>query len=87
MKHIPNSATTLIALLFFAGCVFTGAPVPETAREKYAAAEASYNAIVTTVDQLATTGSIRQGSPAAVSLATTLRTTRAALDVWGGLAR
>jgi len=76
-------AAALLLLVFVEGCAVTGGPVPETAREKYAAAEASYNAAVTTVDQLASAGLFVKGSPEAQSVAASVKTARAALDGWG----
>jgi hypothetical protein len=76
-------ALSLLLLVFVSGCAITGGPAPETARERYAAAEASYNAAITTVDQLATSGFIKTGTPAAQSVAASIRMARTALNVWG----
>lgn len=80
MKHL---ALSFLLLIFAGGCAVTGGPVPETPREKYAAAEASYSAAVTTVDQLATAGLFVKGSPDSRSVAASLRTARTALNGWG----
>lgn len=79
MRH----ALILLVCIGLAACA--GAPAPETAREKYAAAEASYKAIVTTIDQLATAGTIKNGTLAARTVASSLRVARSALDAWGAL--
>ena len=83
MRYIPIFAPALLLFIFVNGCAITGAPAPETPREKYAAAEASYKAIVTTIDQLVAAATIRNGTLAAQTVATSLRAARAALDAWG----
>ena len=77
MRHV-------LILLFCIGFTACGSvPTPETSREKYAAAEATYKAVVTTIDQLATARIIRNGTPTAQTVASSLKITRAALDAWG----
>ena len=77
MKYLP----IFIVCMGLVACA--GTPTPETPREKYAAAESSYRAIVTTVDQLATAGTIKRGTLAARTVASSLRAARAALNAWG----
>lgn len=72
-----------ILFVFLIGCAIVGAPSPETPREKYAAAETSYKAAVTTIDQLATAGTLRKGSAPSQRIAAALRSTRTALNIWG----
>lgn len=76
-------APALLILFLINGCAMVGAPAPETPREKYAAAETSYKAAVTTIDQLATAGTLRKGSDPSKRIAATLRSTRTALNIWG----
>jgi len=76
-------ALSFLLAVFVGGCAVTGGPVPHTPREKYAAAEATYGAVVTTVDQLAAAGQLEKGTPDARSVAASLRTARLALDAWG----
>jgi hypothetical protein len=83
MKRISILTPVILLFIFVSGCAVTGVPAPETTRERYAAAETSYQAIVATIDQLATAGTIRKGSPAAKGVAASLRTARTALNVWG----
>ena len=82
MKRIVFS---VLVLLFATNCAITGGPAPETAREKYTAAETAFKAVVTTVDQLARNGTVKKGSSAALTLASSIRTARTALDVWAEL--
>lgn len=73
-----------LALILFVGMVGCVALTPpETPRERYAAAEVSYKAVVTTIGQLADAGTLQKGSATAKRTATGLRAARHALDAWG----
>ena len=76
-----RAALVLLVCIGLVGCV--PIPSPETAREKYAAAEISYKAAVTTIGQLADAGTLQKGSAVAKRTATGLRAARGALDAWG----
>jgi len=83
MRRLAPVFLILLFVTLAGGCALTGAPAPETPREKYAAAEASYKAAVITVDQLVTVGTVGKGTTTAQALASSLGTARAALNAWG----
>ncbi len=76
-----RSAIIVLVCVGLAGC--GSIPIPETPRERYAAAEFSYRAAITTIGNLADAGTIKKGTQVGKRTAMGVRAARGALDVWG----
>lgn len=70
----------LLILFLVSGCSNT--PLPETPRERLAAAEITYQSALNTVDQMLTQGLIVPGSDIAQRLGAAIVSARASLDIW-----
>lgn len=77
---LRNLFTPLLVLFVVAGCA--NQPLPETPRERLAAAEVTYQGALNTIGQLTEQGTIVKGSPAAQRVGMAIVTARSSLDIW-----
>ena len=83
MMRILSNLLVGLVMLAVGACAGIGPiPSPETSREKLAAAEISYGALLDQVGSLTAAGLIERGSSTADTVAVLLVETRAALDAW-----
>jgi hypothetical protein len=72
-------ALPFILCVLVVGCI-SAPPAPETMREKYVAAEVSYQAAVATLSDLVDQGTIKRGDRKVIDA---VKLARGALDEWG----
>jgi hypothetical protein len=81
-----NVIASFFLLFFVVGCAGTDGSrmvVPETANERLAAAEVTYEGAVTSIRDLITVGVVKPGTETGDKLAKGIITARLALDAWG----
>lgn len=70
----------LMVVLLVAGCATE--TIPQTPRERLVAAEATYQAALSTANDFVNQGLIEQGSETAVKIGSAIVTARTALNAW-----
>lgn len=77
---LRNLFAPLLILFVVSGCV--NQPLPETPRERLAAAEVTYQGALNTIGQLIDQGTIVKGSPVAQRVGQAIVAARSSLDIW-----